>query len=385
MVTPAPHPKSKMAPSRQVVYAAVGRSLRVMRLVPATGELEPCGGVDLARGDIQYAAMHPSGQYLYVSASDRATTNVIYAFGVDEALGPLAPLGDPFALPPTLGRAVHISVDRSGKYLLTAHNVTGSVAVLSLEIDGRLGALIAQPVLPQLGFLVHQIRVDAADTTVFVPVRGNDAEPPSAEQRGRLHLFSLTRGVLRPYHTIEYESGIGPRHLDFHPSGQWVYVLAERGNVLITYRRDKTGLAELFRTTTLKDTRLSFPAQRAGAIHVHRNGRWLYATNRNLDPSLAGENNIATFSIDAVTGEPTLLDHIDSHGFEPRTFTIDSTGAFLIAGNMMKLARRKDDDRIVDVEPNVSVFRIGVDGKLLFVRAYDQPNSGHVSWVGTGP
>ena len=366
-----------------VVYAAVGRSLRVNRLLTATGELELQGAVDLARGDVQYAAMHPSGKYLYVSATDRAATNLIYAFNVDAQTGMLAALGEPFTIPPDLGRAVHIAVDRSGTYVLTAHNVTESVAVLSLESDGRLRAPITRPAVPRLGFLVHQIRADPANTTVFVPVRGDDAQPPAAEQRGRLHLFSFIKGVLRLQHTIEYEAGIGPRHLDFHPTRPWVYLLAERGNVLVTYRRDTSGLRETFRTTTLTNASFLFPAQRAGAIHVHANGQWLYVTNRNVAPGVKGENSIATFSIDAVTGEPTLIQHIDSHGFEPRTFTIDPTGAFLIVGNMMTGARNGDGDRVCDVEPNVSVFRIGADGTLQFVRSYDQ-RDGQVAWVGAG-
>jgi 6-phosphogluconolactonase len=364
----------------EFVYAAAGRSLRVATLDPATGVLDTVGVVDGLRGDIQYGAMHPSHRYLYVSATDRAATNLIYAFDVDARTGMLSHLGEPFVLPASLSRAVHITVDNTGHYLLMAHNVTESAAALTLGRDGRVGGLVSQPAMPKLGFLVHQIRVDSTNTLAFVPVRGNDAQPTVPEQNGRLHLLSFNDGVLCPQQTIEYETGIGPRHLDFHPTSPWLYVAAERGNVLITYRRDASGLTELFRTTTLKDTSLRFPAQRAGAIHIHPNGKWLYVTNRDVDA--AGENNIAFFSVDPSTGKPTLIEHADSHGFEPRTFTFDRSGAFLIAANMMNIAR-KDENGIVDIKPNLSIFRIGADGRLAFVRSEDGGGGAQLWWVGT--
>jgi 6-phosphogluconolactonase (cycloisomerase 2 family) len=375
---------------KDVVYAGVSTSLCVFSLEPRTGALEGRGAAKVA-ADIHYAAMHPSRKYLYVSASDRAQVNLVYAFGVDATTGALSPLGEPFSLPTTLGRAVHITVDNAGRYLLTANNLTESVGVLRLSADGRISDLIAQPEMPKLGFLVHQIRVDPTNRWVFVPVRGNDGVP---EHIGRLHVFSFSGGMLKMHRTIDYEAGVGPRHLDFHPTQPWVYALAERGNQLITYKHDAGTLTELFRSTTLRDPSFTFPAQRAGAIHVHRNGRWIYATNRNVAPCppsapcpdrhakpfAGGENNIAFFDVDTKTGRPILVEHVDSHGFEPRTFTIVPTGSVLIAANMMNIVR-KDRDRLIDVLPNLSVFRIESDGKLTFVRSYDQPG-GLVSWVG---
>ena len=383
-------------PAPLVVYNAVGHSVRVALMDPATGGLEWRGAMEKLRGDVNYGAMHPSGKYLYVAVSDRALANLIYAFSIDGQTGMLTQLGEPFALPPGLSRAVHITMDNTGSYLLMAHNVTESVGVLTLGPDGRIGGLVSQPPMPKLGFLVHQIRIDPTNSWVFVPVRGNDAQPPAPELGGRMYLFSFNGGVLRQHQTIEYESGIGPRHLDFHPTQPWVYVLAERGNVLITYKRDAAGLTELFRTTSLKDPSFKFPEQRAGAIHIHPSGSWLYVTNRNVAPCAssvpcpdretkpfaAGENNIAQFSIDASTGKPTLVEHTDSRGFEPRTFTLDPAGNFLIAGNMMNIARKEDDGRIADVQPNLSVFRIGTGGKLRYERSYDRAGEGQLWWVG---
>jgi 6-phosphogluconolactonase len=348
------------------IHASAGTSLRAFSLEPGDGALELRSAVD-ARVEIHYLAMHPSGRYLYAAASDREQVHLIYAFAVDAAAGALAGLGDPWSLPAALSRAIHITVDRTGRHLLTAHNLTEAVGVLRLTADGRIDDLVAQPTLPKLGFLLHQIRVDPTNQWAFVPVRGDDGIP---ERPGRLHVFSFENGVLQLHRTMDYQAGIGPRHLDFHPSERWLYLLAERGNELITYKQDGSTLTELCRTTTLRDPSLRFPAQRAGAIHVHPNGRWLYLTNRNVE---GGENTIAFFEIDSKSGEPALVEHVDSHGFEPRTFTIDRAARALIVANMMIVG---------DVPPNLSVFRVGSEGTLTFAQSYDQSAGGVVCWAG---
>jgi 6-phosphogluconolactonase (cycloisomerase 2 family) len=75
-----------------------------------------------------------------------------------------------------------------------------------------------------------------------------------------------------------------------------------------------------------------------------------------------------------------LIQNIDTHGFEPRTMTIDPTGRFLVVANQ-KQVPTKDGDAMVKVKPNLTVFRIGDGGKLTHVRTYDQ-DGGEVWWVG---
>jgi hypothetical protein len=37
---------------------------------------------------------------------------------------------------------------------------------------------------------------------------------------------------------------------------------------------------------------------------------------------------------------------------------------------------------LVEVQPNLALFRIETDGRLTFLRAYDQPDAGSLWWVG---
>ena len=58
--------------------------------------------------------------------------------------------------------------------------------------------------------------------------------------------------------------------------------------------------------------------QLAGTVHVHSNGRFVYSVNRADDT--AGENSIAVYALDQATGEPTPIQHADTHSIHVRTF-----------------------------------------------------------------
>src|ERR1700675_4962655 len=83
-----------------------------------------------------------------------------------------------------------------------------------------------------------------------------------------------------------------------------------------------------------------------------------------------GESNIAVFAIDQQTGEPTAVQHADIRAAHPRTFGLDTGARLLVAGSLAPTAKR-EGDKVVDVPAGLSVFRMGDDGKLDFVRKYD--------------
>ena len=111
---------------------------------------------------------------------------------------------------------------------------------------------------------------------------------------------------------------------------------------------------------------------------MHPNGRFVYAVNRaststELDGKrvfAGGENNFAVYSIDPATGEPSLIQHVETHGIHCRTFHIDPSGRLLVAAHIMPLLV-KDDGALRTVPASLAVFRIDDGGRLDFVRKYD--------------
>ncbi len=174
--------------------------------------------------------------------------------------------------------------------------------------------------------------------------------------------------------------GFGPRHLDFHPSQPWVYVSLERQNALDLFNLRDGALSPKprFRKTTLAEPVRPGVRQLVGTVHVHPNGRFVYVANRASDTVefagqrvfAGGENSLAVFAIDPASGEPNLIQHIDTHGIHPRCFHIDPSGRLLVVAHIMGLNLR-DGDAVRAVPARLSVFRIGGDGKLEFARTYD--------------
>jgi hypothetical protein len=89
--------------------------------------------------------------------------------------------------------------------------------------------------------------------------------------------------------------------------------------------------------------------------------------------------------INQETGEPTLLDNAETHGIHCRTFHIDPSGRLLVAAHIRPLLVREGAN-VRNVPACLSVFRIGNDGKLDFVRKYDvDVGNNTMFWMGMVP
>jgi 6-phosphogluconolactonase len=369
--------------SQIVYYSGVAGELTLYGMDVDNATLTKRSTVTLP-ANIQYAWPHPSKQYFYVVssgggpgiASDRNFAN---AFRIDPTTGALTPHGPQLTLP---HRPIHTSVDIAGEYLFTAYNLPSSLTVHRINRDGTLGEQVTQPNPLDTGKYAHQIRATPDNQNVILITRGNNAPGDNPVNPGSIKTFGFKNGVLTNVAAIQPGDGthFGPRHLDFHPNQPWVYVSIESQNKLHVYRRDPATVLSrepLFVKDTLADPN-SKARQGAGTIHMHPNGRFVYLTNRastTVDYQgkkvfAGGENSVAVFAIDQATGEPTRIQNAEAHGFTLRTFGLDPSGRVLIAASQDALAVR-DGDTVKTVSAGLSVYRIGGDGKLDFVRKYD--------------
>src|SRR5262245_49454485 len=88
-----------------------------------------------------FLAFHPSGRFLYAvnetGDARRDASGGVSAFAIDAKTGSLTLLNRQ----PSGGPApCHLSVDKAGRHLLVANYWDGSVSVLPIGSDGRLGA-----------------------------------------------------------------------------------------------------------------------------------------------------------------------------------------------------------------------------------------------------
>jgi 6-phosphogluconolactonase len=398
-------PSGKASGSGKVaLYAAVGAELTQYDVDVDGAALVKRGSLTLP-ANVQEATQHPSKRYLYVAWSNGGPSNLppdsaapsgsqhgLSAFRIDPASGALLPHGQPAALP---SRPIHVTTDIPGTHVLAAYNDPSGLTVHQIEPDGTIGSQVKQPQPLDVGIYGHQVRVEPSNNMVILMTRGNGPTPTKPEDPGALKLFNYKDGVLTNRVSIAPGGGFNfqVRHLDFHSTRPWVFVSLERQNKLDVFEKRKDGTLSkdpLFSKDTLADPGNVRPGQALGTIHMHPNGRFVYLANRASGTTdfqgkpvfVGGENSIAVFAINQETGEPTLIQNVDTRGIHVRTFALDPSGRILVAGNMMQLSVR-DKDGVKTVPASLAVFRVRSDGKLEFARKYDlNVGSRNLFWMG---
>jgi 6-phosphogluconolactonase len=347
-------------PNAVSLYASVGAELTQYEVDIDAAALTRRGTVRLP-ANVQYAWPHASRRFLYVATSDSAsgmgaagTTHHVSALTVDPTTGALNPHGAPIRLPT---RPIHMATDIPSRYILVAFNNPSAIRIYRINRDATPGDEIVPSAAIDAGIFAHQVRATPDNRHVILVCRGHDAADGKPEEPGALKLFDFSDGALSNEVSVAPDGGygFGPRHLDFHPSRPWVYVSLERQNALDMFERADGGLSSgpRFRKNALGRTPTG--RQAVGTVHVHPNGRTVYVANRAA--TAAGENSLAVFAIDQSSGEPNLIQHIDSHGVHPRTFHIDPSGRLMAVAHI--------------TGARLALFRIAADGRLDFARAYD--------------
>ena len=380
-----------MPGGRVALYASVGPELTHYEVDVEDMTLTRRGTVELP-AHIHYCWPHANRRFLYVAGSDAApgaggmsvavgNTHYLTALAIDPASGALSRHGAPIELPT---RPIHMTTDIPSEYILVAFSNQSGLSVYRVNSDFTPGREVDQFDDIDPGIYAHQVRVRPDNRMVILVARGHDANGVKSEEPGALKVFGYQNGQLTAEISVAPGGGygFGPRHLDFHPTEPWVYVSLERQNRLDMFHHHETTLlaAPLDQKGTLAEPDNIRGRQVAGTVHVHPDGRFVYVANRASTVRdgvfVGGENNLAVFAIDAKSGAVEPIQHADTLGIHCRTFHIDPSGRLLVAAHITGL---KTDDRGF-VPACLSLFRIGDDGRLDFVRKYDVEVGERTMW-----
>mgnify|MGYP003351763222 FL=1 len=385
--------------TKTALYQSIGDQLTHWEVDVEAATLTKRGSVTLP-SNVQYAwPVTTAGgkKFLTVSTSDAASGNTPVP-GVMHRLcsvsiaadGALALHGEPQPLP---SRPIHHCVDRAGAYALCAFNNPSNITVNRINSDGSIGQRVAQSANVDVGIYAHQVVTTPSNRLVVFPARGNDAKGGKAEDPGAIKVYRFNNGQLTQSQSIDAVGKGGmdyrPRHVDFHPAQPWMYANVESQNDIHMHRinGDEITPTPEFVKTTLAAPRDPKMHQTTSAIHVHPNGRFVYTANRadgkvefnGKQVFAGGENSIAVFAIDQNTGEPTRIQSVDPQTHHVRTFGIDPSGRLLVSASIRDMWV-KDGSGVRLAPAAMSVFRIGDDGKLTFVRKYDVELNGKLQW-----
>jgi 6-phosphogluconolactonase len=169
--------------------------------------------------------------------------------------------------------------------------------------------------------------------------------------------FDGAKGSLTPSPpvSIKVEPGAGPRHLAFHPSGKFAYVINEMQSTVTVFAYDAAG-GTLRSLQTISTLPKDFTGHNdAAEVQLHPFGKFLYASNR-------GHDSVAVFAIHRRRGTLTPVENVSTGGKIPRSFAIDPTGSFLLAAN-------QKSDNVVVFRIDAGTGRLTPTGRMLEVAA----------------
>jgi 6-phosphogluconolactonase (cycloisomerase 2 family) len=299
-----------------------GQGLSVYR---RGGESEPWTQVQVMKelADPSFVAIDRSRRFLYSSHGDGTHATV---FRIDESTGRLTVMNRQ----PTGGvNGAHIAIDPTGRFVAIANYATGGLALLPIGSDGSLGPLSDTAVMTgtpgphktqQESSHPHHCPFDRSGRFIVVPDKGLD--------RVFLYRLDAQNGKLIPGSppSVASRAGAAPRHVDFHPTLPFAYVINEIDSTIAVYRFEPEN-GELKPLQIMPTLPTTYTGNNSGAeVVVAPSGRFLYGSNR-------GHDSIAMFAIDQTTGLLTSVGWESTQGKTPRFFTVDPSGRYLYAAN----------------------------------------------------
>lgn len=294
-------------------------------------------------------------KYLY-AANEIATygpekAGSITAYAVDQATGALKELN---VVSSRLAIPCYISIDPSGKFLLSANYTGGGYTVIRLKPDGSLGEAtdVVKPDGPlspatasdnppgqfagsdHRGSRGHMIAPDRSGQYII----GDDAG------RDQIFVWKLdaATGKLNQVSVAKALPGSAPRHFVFSNDGKTMYQLQEQDSRVSVWNFAGGKLTQKGASVSaLPD---GFEGSNTGSeFLISKDGKYLYAGNRSHD-------SIAAFSASA--DGVKRLGEVPTWGDTPRSLTLSPDGRFLYSMN-----QRGD---------NVTTYRIGAGGMPVF-------------------
>jgi 6-phosphogluconolactonase len=241
----------------------------------------------------------------------------------------------------------HISLDKTGKWVLVGNYTGGNLSVIPVLPDGNISESIqtiqhtgkGPDTQRQEKPHVHSVNISPDNKDVYVADLGTD--------KIMAYRLDESTGKLSAGNSVSVSAGSGPRHFVFHPEEPFAYVIQELTGKVTAFKYTDNQLEFIEEISTLP---AGFTGNNSCAdIHISPDGKFLYGSNRFHD-------TLVIFEIDQKTGKLTLVGHQDVLGKTPRNFAIDPTGKFVFVAN-------QDTDNIVIFRRDLKTGKLTPTGR----------------------
>lgn len=272
-----------------------------------------------------YLALSPDSRFLYaVNENADSLDASLSAFAVDTESGSLSFLNSRNSRG---GAPCYIDIDAEGQSVFAGNYLGGSLAMFSIDNNGSL--LEAESVIRHEGSSVNANRQQSPHVhcTLVTPDNRMLLAADLGTDKVVGYAYDAADNSLEadPVTVFQAEPGAGPRHLTFHPNGNYAYLINELNGTIDAFSYSNRALEHIQTVSTLPE---KYNGAVSGAdIHLSPDGSYLYASNRE------DLNNIVSYAIDPETGKLSYLEAVGSGGIHPRNFVIDPSGRFLLVAN----------------------------------------------------
>lgn len=309
-----------------LVSNAQDGDIGVLHLDANTGELTPVARHTAAP---KVAPLVLSADHQTVIAGTRGKQPSMMAFSIDAATGKLTHQDSVV----TASSKAYLSGDKAGRFIFGASYGDHILSVYARRQEG--------PPLQVIDGIhhAHCVIISPDDRFAYVTALGSD----------QIFAFEIQATAdaapLTPIGITVLETGFGPRHMRFSPSGDHLYVLSELNARIAVFARNVESGALTLLTVTARHEALSHlqdgvarpsnpsapqpdPARLAQSvwaadIQVHPSGRFIYASERTT-------SQLFIYSV-SEDGSALRAEGVVPTEQQPRGFRIDPKGTFLIA------------------------------------------------------
>ncbi len=221
---------------------------------------------------------------------------------------------------------VHLSIDKTNRWIFVANLQTGTVSVIPRREDGSLEEMKVQYTIPgnEEGTVSHphQVQQDGSGKYLLVSCQGRKLG------FGQVNVFSIDaeQGVLEKTCTVRSREIAEPRHMVFHPGNAWCYGVNEKDYSVTYYHFDaeKGELTPKQILPTLPDTYTGDGW--ASGIIISSDGKYVIVSNRKHD-------SVTSFAVDQTTGKLSYCDCVKTGGGQPRYIVWDEVRNLIVAAN----------------------------------------------------
>ncbi|MCF9045994.1 lactonase family protein [Acinetobacter nectaris] len=263
----------------------------------------------------------------------------------------------------------HSTLSQDGKFLFVANYSVGpnksGVVVLPILNDGSLGNAV-QNIKFLDGSKVVSGRQDSghAHSVTFTP----DGKTLYAADLGAdiVRAYDYQPNEKQPLRAnpaldLKFTHGSGPRHVAFSANGKFAYVTSEMNAEVVVFEKTGNKFVQVQREILAAKDHESHKS--ASGLIFSPDYKFLYVGNRK------DVNEIVTYKVDGTTGKLSFVGRYMSGGVEPRAFSMDKTGEYLLISNVHShtVSEFKRDKETGALTPTRIALQIGQPTDIKFI------------------